>query len=385
MNIREIMLGKVSFCAEGGFLQLFLGECKKLGAELFDVTVNGDGICAWVRQYDINLIFSAAKDSGMSISIIKRTGLPHIYLRYRKRLGVPVGMLVFILIISVLRSFIWSVDITGAENIPIEQIEAHLTALGVSDGSFCDGINCKDIEFSLYKNFPDINWVNVRLAGSRLIVDISERKVIAEYKDKSYSNVIAAKDGEIVRADIFSGEGYIYSGTAVVKGDLLVSGVINHRDGSVEFTDSNAFILARTKNFISSSIPLTVSVLKHEKCKDIYFPTFFGLSLLKLADVKNNYFTYSSVFFRSADITYPVGIVRLHTAQLIEEQISLAENQAVLLSFRDFSLNALKLYEKADVLSSQFAVSISDECEISAVFLCEEDIAQKKSFTVEEN
>ncbi len=382
MGFKDLIFGKVEFCVRDGFCELFLRSCKESGIVLYEVSASGNTINAFVRQYDVRHLIACAEKSGMQLDIIRRSGIPDLFFRYRRRLGVPAGLMSFILILLVLRSFIWSINISGLENIPEDEILLHLEEMGIKAGQFCENISCRDAEFSIYKAFEDVNWVNVRVSGTRLFVSISEVKVNEEYKEDIFSNIVAARDGEIVRADIFSGEGKIYPGTAVVKGDLLVSGVKTHRDGSVEFVDSNARILARTRNFIASTVPLEITVSRAVECKDVYLPTFFGFNLSELISVKGSYLTKSSSFFRSGDVTYPVGLIRIRSCNMTEEKISLTEPQALLIAFRDFSLNTLKLYERVQVSDIDFSVSFAQYCEISAVFVCEEDIAYKKSFTV---
>lgn len=383
-RIKNFIFGKVSFCAAEGFCELFLRECRRKGILLYEIKRTDDSISGYVSQMDVKQLFECAAESGMRVEIISRRGLPDTFIRYRKRAGLPVGLFLFAVILLLLRSFVWSVDIQGLERIPADKLEETLASLGVSEGVFCESINCKDIEFSLYKMYDDISWVSVSIVGARCFVSISEVKAQEEYKEDIYSNIIAAKDGEIVRADIFSGEGELFKGTAVVKGDLLVSGIRNHRDGSVEFVDSNAVILARTRNFITSTVPeeLTVSVI--DTCKDNYFAGFFGLRFPMMNNIKEYNFTESRYCFRSGDVVYPIFLSRIHKYTLNETKISLSEGMAMLIAFRDFSFRALKLYSKAEVLEADITASFTSSCEISGKFLCEEDIAQKKSFTVEE-
>ncbi len=383
-RIKDFVFGRVHFCATEGFFGLFLRECRKKGILLYEIRRTEDCISGYVSQMDVKPLFDCAAESGMKVEIISRKGLPDTFIRYRKRAGLPVGLFLFAVILLLLRSFVWSVDIQGLERIPADKLEATLSSLGVREGVFCESINCKDIEFSLYKMYDDISWVSVSLVGSRCFVNISEVKAEEEYKENIYSNIIAAKDGEIVRADIFSGEGNIYKGTAVVKGDLLVSGVKNHRDGTVEFVDSNAFILARTRNFITSTVPMELTVSVVNECKDNYFASFFGMCFPIVNNIKEYSFTESRYYFNSGDIVYPVFISRIHKYTLNETKISLSEGMAMLIAFRDFSLRALKLYSKTQVLESDVSAAFTSSCEISGKFLCEEDIAQKKSFTVEE-
>ncbi len=381
----EFIFGLLHFRATEGFREEFLSECSKRKIIIEDLETSEEGLCGYIQYLYRESLFEAAKSSGMRIEILSRYGLPDFVIRYRKRYGVPLGILIFVILSAVLHSVIWTVDISGTENIPREEIIETLDNAGVREGAFSDTIDCKEAEYILYKAFPGISWTNVHIIGSRLYVDIREVQHTEEIKEKQYSNIIAGKDGEIINAEIFCGEGKIYPGTAVVKGDLLVSGIINHRDGSVKFVDSEAKIFARTNNFISSRMPLKFSALRPDKCKEYYLPEFFGVSLCDVLNVKNKAFTINRCYISDSDVVLPVGIARVFLFGFSEEEIKLNESQALLLCFRDFALSALKLYKRTEVIESDITADISDGAEISGSFLTIEDIALKKAFTVEEN
>ena len=383
-SLSDFIFGKISFTAENGFCDEFLSECVKRKIVIFNLKRTGNAVSGYVNFSERYNIAEAAEKTGMNLTFSSRWGLPHIVLKYRKRYGIPAGLLVFTVITLFLHSVLWSIDVSGIEEIPQENIEKFLADEGIKTGIFTDAVNCKEIEYSLYSNFENISWVNVHIIGTRMFVDISEVKVKELSESSGYSNIVASKDGEIITAEIYTGEGRLYTGTAVVKGDLLVSGVINRRDGSVKFVDSEAEIYARTKNFISSIIPSVISVKKLSECKDIYLPCFFGISVPSGICVKEKYITENKYFLRNDDVIFPVGLIRKTSFELTETRLELNENQARLLCLRDFAMSALRLYNDAQILESSISFASSDITEMCGEFLCIEDIALKKTFTVED-
>lgn len=328
-------------------------------------------------------LFQAAENCGMTLEIIKRRGIPAMYLRYRKRFGIPCGILIFMIISAVLYSALWSIDISGTSQIPTESIMETLSDAGIHTGVFCDTVDCREVEYILYKAYPGLSWVNVHIVGARMYVDIREVSETEDIKSPQYSNIVASKDGEIINAEIFLGEGRIYPGTAVVKGDLLVSGVVNHRDGSVKFVDSNAQIFARTKSFVLSRMAKSITISRPSECKVYYFPEFFGISIAELFNVKEHNFTITKAFIADNDVVMPVGIARRFQYCFVEEKIELNESEAFLLCFRDFAASALKMYKSAQVIEKNISIDTSDGTEIYGEYLTVEDIALKKTFTVE--
>lgn len=379
----DLIYGRIDFQVDGGFLELFMSRCKKEDIRLKNVKREGETVYGAVRRIDLKNLYSAATVSGMNVKIIKRFGFPDIFIRYRRRMGIPFGIFIFFILTGILSSFVWSVDISGAEIIPLEEFTAALQENGIKKGALCERIQCDDAEFVLSKKYPELLWINVYRAGSRIFVTVREREDMSFEKEEIYSNIVAAKDGEIVRADIFSGEGILYPGTAVVKGDLLVSGVDTFKDGTVRFLDCDAVVRARTKNYVNCCSAKEIEVQKIEKCKEKYFLYFFGLKLPVSFVDKSDDFTENGYFFCSGDIIFPVGIIRQQHKTFVDEHISLSEKQAVLLAFYDFSVASFNIYKNTEVLERKISISTKEGATVDAEFLCIEDIAQKKRFTVE--
>lgn len=380
----HFVFGIASFIVKDGFPDEFIEYCSRQKIIIYNLRLTGNEISGSVHFADILSLTEAAEKCGMQLEITGRSGLPHIICRYKRRYGIPAGLLLFTVITAILHSVLWSIDITPTEIIPRERITEVLNEAGARVGVFTDTVDCKEAEYLLYDKFDDISWVNVRIAGTRMFVSISEVKKKEKLKKECFSNIVALKDGEIINAQIFKGDGKIYPGTAVVKGDLLVSGIKNHFDGSVEFVDSEAQIYARTKSYIASRIPSSVNVKIYSKCKDIYLPVFFGISPAEVLSVKTNSFTESAYYTDIGDVILPIGIKRIHKYTLEDAVLELTENEASLLCFRDFSFLCMGVYEKAEILESDISLSFEEAAELSGSFLCIEDIAHKKEFTVED-
>lgn len=379
----DLVYGRLDFYACGGFLELFMSCCKKNGVRLKNLKCSNGSVNGSMRRIDLENVLDAAKKSGMEIEISERFGFPDFFIRYRKRVGIPIGIFLFFVLTGMLSSFVWSVDISGTDIIPIEEFTMALQENGLKKGALCEHIQCDDIEFALSKKYPELLWINVFRAGSRVFVTVREREDISFEKEEIFSNIVASKDGEIVRADIFSGEGVLYPGTAVVKGDLLVSGIDTFRDGTVRFLDCEAVVKARTKNYINCCSAREIDVQRIEKCKDKYFLYFFGLKLPVNFVDKSDSFTQNGYFFSSGDVVYPLGIIREQHKTFAAEHISLSDKQAVLMAFYDFSVAAFELYRNADVLERKINISKTNGVTVDGEFFCVEDIALKKRFTVE--
>lgn len=383
--IHDLLFGKIIFTAKDGFRNMFFSLCRDYKISLSELSDKEGVLIFSVTQRDIAAVIKAAEKSAMTIEIIKRYGLPHLFYRYRKRLGIPIGCFVFMVIIRLLTLMIWSVEIIGNERISTEELNKILAVNGVVQGVFSDSIQSNDIEFILYNEFEELSWVKVYITGSRVFVEVRERDMEMPSEDNNqYSNIIASKDGEIVRADIFSGEGKIYPGTAVVKGDMLVNGVITFSDLSVKFVNSDAEVFARTKNHVSAGAGLTITASIPVDISYGMSLYFFGLTFPDVKNDKENYFTIDRKYFESADVVFPIGYMIKNQLFFSKGQIELSPAQAALLAFSDFSKASFEIYKNTEVLDRNISMDFSSEVRIKAEYQCVEDIALEQKFTVNE-
>lgn len=383
IRLKNIIFGICQITAIHGFDNIFLSECQKSKIELTNLTSDNEFLKFEVRFADKELLLKCAEKAAVDIHKIRYKGIPYVFYRYRLRFGIPFGMILSVILISILASMLWSIDYSGNSFITDEKLTAVIDDYGVSIGVFTKCIDSDDLEFFLSEKFKEFSRVSVHIAGCRMFVDVRERENIADINHgNSYSNIIASKNGEIIRADIFEGDGKIESGTPVVKGDLLVGGVINFRDGRVRFTDAKADIWAYTKNHITVMSGTKIDVFVPSDIRNSYSLLFFGLRLpFKNTDKS---FTQNRYFFDANSVVFPIGISRQFYCSLTSAKLNLSSEEALLISFCDYAVAVMKLKEKAEIVEAIENVIIDDTVGYEAVFRCVENIALKKGFTVED-
>lgn len=381
--LRDWLYGECEIVAERGFDELFLSECRKRNIEFRQIKFDDDKLKLRIKFFDKKSFVECAEKSSVNIIRINSKGLPELFLKYRRRYGIPVGLFLSCIIVFLLSSVLWSIEIDGNQIISEEVISTVLADAGAKTGVFLDCIDNSELEFMLYETFDEISWVSVDVAGSRMFVNIRETEEIEpESKENIFSNIIASKDGEIIRADVFVGEGSIPPGSAVVKGDLLVNGVITFRDGRVVFTDADAKIWARTKNVIKTGSALKISVKIPEKNYNRYFVTFFGFKLPWTTGTDN--YSISRYLFDAMTIVFPIGLERKFYCKLKDNVKELSSSQALLIAFNDYAAEVSELSDNAEILEKSENIIVNDEIGFEGIFVCKENIAQKKIFTVEE-
>lgn len=199
------------------------------------------------------------------IHIVSKKGLPSLIYRYRKRVGLALGAIIFIALLFLSDSFVWKINISGNEKLSDKDILEALERLDFKTGSYIPSVDFYQLCAEMLIECKDASWISVNMKGTvaDVIVKETQHKPEREYiqSDDVPSNLIATADGVIERAEIFSGKPEVEIGEQVKKGQLLVSGILDiGNDGEFRFVRSSGSVYARVKRLFTVDIPL-----KYEK------------------------------------------------------------------------------------------------------------------------
>ncbi len=376
-SIRRFFEGRVKFSAQGGFEDLFLRACRDRNAALFRLRIAHGIITAETKTGDAEKIRCAAADAGMELVFSGRRGFGALLSGYRMRFGIPIGLAAAALVFQILASVLWSVEISGCRAVREEDVSRALNVMNVKKGTFLTHIDCAEIEYTLSLLDPAVARVTVNLAGCKLFVDISERVIPPEIrKGNRYCNIIALRDGEVLRADFLAGEGTVHPGDAVCKGDLLVEGRQTLLSGEERLFEAKAHVIARTKHELSCQTAQNVNVSQVRKVKDRFSVCFFGL-LFPPAHVGAKEI---ASYLCSKNSVFPVGLMRSRETDCEAFRAELSAARAELICITDLAAAALRDLENAAVVNAEVRLLPEGQICADACFICEEDIAQQQFF-----
>lgn len=384
-KIKRFARGYVNFTLTDGFPETFFYECKKRGVSLYGVSSSESGISVAVKKDKLSLLCDCVNKAGMEIHINKRSGIPYIIARYRFRIGIPIGFFLGFIIFLFLTSVVWSIEISGNEAVSEYEIIQVLNENNVKQGSFTENIDCKAVELELREKIEGVLVATVNIFGCKIFVDITEGIAAPEIIDeKQYTNLIASKDGEIVRFDVFEGDGELSVGMPVVKGDLLVSGVETLKDNTIRYVHAKALVLARTSTVISTNTALTFNAQKISRFSERYLFYLFGLKipLWFSSDGKNIY--ENRYFADTSDTVFPLGVIRESASDFEAVQINLTQEQGRLICLTDFALKTVEELFSAVIVETQPFFTAGNQIKIESKYICEEDIVEELVFEVEE-
>ena len=150
----------------------FLNACRYKNIYIWDLK----RVCG---SYEMNLTIDGfrrlkeiVRKTGTKVCIIRRSGLPFLLHRYRKRHILLSGFLICAGLILFMTRFIWGIDISGNLSYTDDTLKRFLSSENVKDGMKKSDVNCRKIVQDLRKKYDRIIWVSASVDGCRLVIRI---------------------------------------------------------------------------------------------------------------------------------------------------------------------------------------------------------------------
>lgn len=237
--------GYVDFSAYGKFPERFINLTTRNGINVWNLKPVQNGLTATMQVYDYKNIRSIASKSKLRLRVTGRHGLPFYAQRYKQRAGLLIGTVIGIVLIAVLSKFIWYIDAPPTKSLSTSQILSALEEDNVKVGSYINSIDTENTERKLILKNEQIGWISLNIMGSTMSVNIEEKAPKPDTPDfKTPCNIKANNDGVITSIKTARGETKVMKGSGVVKGDLLVSGIVETKQETIEYVHASAEIMA---------------------------------------------------------------------------------------------------------------------------------------------
>ncbi len=244
----RILFGYLRVRFDGDFKERILSLCAQNGIVLWSTKLKGEKIESNISVREFKHLRTIVRGKGIKAHIVKKRGVPFVTNRYKRRYGILAGVIAFFLIIGLMSDYIWIIDVNGNNKITDKYILSACNSIGIKNGIRKDSIYPKIEREKLMLKLEGIAWASLNIEGSRLTVNVTETKEKDKETEK-FSNLKASADGVIKKIDIVSGTSVVKVGQAVMKGDLLVSGIIETVDGT-RFVKSKGEIIALSQKEI---------------------------------------------------------------------------------------------------------------------------------------
>lgn len=280
---RGLYFGRVSFRGFGGFQEKMITELLESGIVLRRVKTNGSEMTGEVSPLDYYTAASAARRNGVRLRAGQRRGLYFTLCRYKSRVGLYIGALVFALMLSAFQSRVEAITIEG--DVSRGQILAILKENGIEEGADKYSLKMSRAEQQIMLEVEDCSWVDVSCVGFRVNVRVEKGTPKPEMEENTPRNIVASRAAVIVEQTVREGASAVTVGSGVPEGALLVSGTVPDGGENVLFVRADAEIIGEFTETQEFYVPYNETIRRAdgEQTKFSYlvfnddeYPLFFG-------------------------------------------------------------------------------------------------------------
>ncbi len=274
----------------GDFPERLINKCANSDINLWNIRYSKEKIYFSILLGDFYKLFKIRKAYKISVKIKKRSGFPFFVQRYKHRYGIFSGFILFCLILYLLNGFVWNIEVSGNKNVSANEILNQCSQMGVKIGVQKRKINAKICSEKLLIANENLAWSAFNIEGCVLTVDVTEVKNKKDDNTSLPTNIRASCDGKIEKIIVTAGNSVVSVGENVVKGQLLVSGIIEGMH-STEYVHSIGEIIATTNKTYTYSLEYVQEKNQYgEKIKNRKVLSIFGINMpLYLGKTGDNY------------------------------------------------------------------------------------------------
>lgn len=322
-ELDQLLFGRLSLKIESFEPQKLVDSIYKT-CKVISLYTSNESIYVEIYPQSQRKLFKLLEASECVYEITRKKGICFTIGKYCKRFGLYFGVLFASIIVMILSNVAMKIEINGTEDEDLKnEIIGVLKSNGLYPGAFLPALNFMELDSVLYACSDDIAWASIGHEGSLVTVNIAESTNKQTFLSKRIpSNIIAARDGVIVNAEVLSGRLCVLLGSAVSEGELLVSGIVERTNGRAYYYHSIANIIAEYEQTFEVHQDYVCRVTSYGEsvyCKAIRFFDY-DISLPSFGKLSGNYSKQSNtVLLRIFGIELPFGITTDKYTEVISE------------------------------------------------------------------
>jgi similar to stage IV sporulation protein len=386
IRLWHYLKGYVIIIVSGLSVEKFINICTKRQILLWDMErLDPASVRMKMSIRGFKNARSAVRKARVRVRIQEKRGLVYLLGRFRKRRGFLLGILAFAVLIYLMTSIIWSIEISGNTQVETSTLVEQLNGMGIYRGAVKRFIDPKRLADTLMLKNRQLSWVGVEIKGTKLHITVKEgREPPKVIQDDKPCHIVAARDGIILSIQAKNGLAMVKPGDTVVKGQILISGNIEsiHPEFGSKQVHAMGEVIARTWYEIKKEVPVKKVIRKRtgrEWSKySVYFLDFF----IPLPCGKNPFQSFETGIFDKTPVIadrfrLPLGLTIQRFFEVEEEEQMLNQDEA-----RELAKNAAlkelagEMSATAEVVDQQIQLAREEGREYMTITLeCTEDIA----------
>lgn len=370
----------------GGFIERFINLCNRENLNFWDSVYHNGTLTVKMYCRDFRKLIEIRRKSGVKIEIVEKIGIHFFKKRNSKRKVIAGGLAAALSAMLIMNNFVWSIEVTGTENLSEKEIIQTLSLSGLKYGTFVPAFDeNKASRDAVNSSEGKILWLAVNIKGSKATVEVREyNNQSKESESLTPCNLIADFDGILLSSYTYRGVQVTQSGFAVKKGDMLISGISENENGTVDYLCADGEFSAVHEIVLTSALKKEEAHTAYYNQKNSYKLIFFGIDipLYFITDKSTSENLSYREYLTFDGNVIPIGIEKITSS----EKKAVTQRQYEMLELIDlFTVDEYAQFKNSRIVESDYTlISSSQEWSVSGKYSCIDFIGQKAPILKEE-
>lgn len=246
------------FRMQGKDLQRFINLAARQKIRLAHLRWEKDGFTAQAQGIDHHKLAELAQQGGWQFCVIRRRGPGRWTERLLRRPGIPLGGLLFFLLLQGFNGLVWTIDFGNLEESAALRMRNLLYQSGIYEGVWLDSETLATAQTIALQQSDVFGWVSLNFTGGCLSIESTPAEYQTIREEAPMTPLYAKEAAEIVAIETQSGFTVVEVGQTVEKGQLLVDVVRWGREEKEVPQGASGSILARVRKSYTAFQPYTL-------------------------------------------------------------------------------------------------------------------------------
>lgn len=374
----QYLFGYMNIRVEGFFVEKVISRATNKKIALWNI--KREKSCIVYANVGIDNYEELAKitnENKCKIEILKKSGLPCIIERYKKRKTILIMFILVSILLVTISNFVWNIQIEGNLSISKEELIKELNDNGLKVGMLKRKVDEEKIINQIRLDRQDISWIGITISGTNAIVNIVEAEMKPEIiNDDEYCSIVSEKDAQIIKISAKSGTPVVKEGDIVTKGDVLIAGWMEGKFTGTRYVHASGEIKAKVWYKDSIKIPLKQVIKEKTGNQEKKYKIKFNKFEINLYKTLSKFKKYDTIETNNklkifSNIYVPIEIIKITNNEIFEKEITYGNDEAKQIGIEKLSNkiesnienkeNILQKYEKAYVNNDYIEVELTYE------------------------
>lgn len=378
--------GYVNIQVEGYFIEKFINICISKKILLWNIKKDKNNLLyANISIQDFKRISKIAKQTKCRIKIKNKKGLPFWLHKYKKRKIFAIFLCIIFVAIWSLSNFIWNIQIEGNVSIPIEEIQELVQKEGIKIGKLKSEIETKSIINKMRLERDDLAWVGIEIKGTNAIIKVVEADKKPEIiNEDEYCNIVANKEGVIVKVNALNGTSLVKEGDVVKRGAVLIGGFLEGKYTGTRYVHANGEVKAKVWYTAKKKIQLKNSKKTYTNTEENFYAIKVNNFKINLGKTLSKFEKYDTIVQNEkmklfSDFYIPIDIVKTTNKEYIEENIKYTVEQAKQKAVEEAKKELAEQTKEKEIINTYINYKEStNEVEAEVIYEVLEEIGTKE-------